>query len=219
MSTTLKPAVRAEIELNSTASHWSTKPSGPSVLGLLCSTSHSASVPSSTSAAEPHTVSVVWIDQRVCRLRRFAHSSVMTGNPSPPNTMASISGTSTQPSVAWRMTLSDQVEKPALLKAETEWNAPCHSASRQPRPIVMAKRAASHSATTPSTSTVTTSTMRATERTSPSDSACVSDCNSSRVRSFMWPPISKPIRVAEVIMPKPPSWNSAITSPWPRALQ
>ncbi len=85
--------------------------------------------------------------------------------------------------------------------------------------IVVAKRIASHSATTPSTRTVTTSTMRATERTSPSESACVSDCSSSRVRSFMWPPISSPISVAEVIIPKPPSWNSAITRPWPSGLQ
>ena len=77
----------------------------------------------------------------------------------------------------------------------------------------MEKRAASHSATTPSTTTVTISTMRATERTSPRDSACVSDCSSNRVRSLRCPPIKSPISVAEVIMPKPPSWNSAITSP------
>jgi hypothetical protein len=85
--------------------------------------------------------------------------------------------------------------------------------------IFWAKRTASHSATRPSTSTVTTSTMRATERTSPSDSAWVSDCSSSRVRSFRCPPISRPISVAEVIIPNPPSWNSAITSPWPSGLQ
>ncbi len=115
MSTALKPAVRADTEVNNAASHWSARPRGPSVLGLLCSISHSASVPSTTSVAEPQTVSVVWIDQRVWRLRRLAHSSVMTGKPSPPTTIASISGPSTQPSVTWRITLSGQVEKPALL--------------------------------------------------------------------------------------------------------
>ncbi len=188
-------------------------------MGLLCSPSHSASVPSNTSAAEPQTVSVVCTDQRACRLPRFAHSSVMTGNPSPPTTMTSISGTSIQPSVTWPITLSGQVEKPALLNADTEWKAPCHSACDQPMSVLMARRAASHSATAASHTTVTTSTMRATERTSPSDSACVSDCSSNRVRSFMCPPISSPINVAEVIIPKPPSWNSAITSPWPSGLQ
>jgi hypothetical protein len=35
------------------------------------------------------------------------------------------------------------------------------------------------------------------------------------VRSFRCPPINRPISVAEVIMPKPASWNSASTSTCP----
>ncbi|MNV00159.1 hypothetical protein D3C71_903160 [compost metagenome] len=48
--------------------------------------------------------------------------------------IASISGASTSTSDENRTTLSAQVEKPALLKADMEWNMPCQAASPQGMP-------------------------------------------------------------------------------------
>ena len=70
-------------------------------------------------------------------------------------------------------------------------------------PSCSAKRTVSHSATAPSQISVTRNIMRATECTSPIDSACVLVCSSIRVRSFKCPPINSPISMAEVIMPNP----------------
>lgn len=96
MSTALKPAVRAETEVNSAASPWCAQPRLPSVRGLLCSTSQITAQPTMISASEPHSVSVAWIDQRACAYRRRASNSLSTGKPRPPTTIASISGPSTQ---------------------------------------------------------------------------------------------------------------------------
>ena len=133
--------------------------------------------------------------------------------------MASISGPSTNASPEYAITLSPQVEKPALLNAETEWNSPSHAASPQGMPWPSAKRSMSARAMASSTPAVTFSTSLATLFTSPSDSECVSACSSKRVRMRICPLINRPISVAEVIMPKPPIWNKPMITAWPAPLQ
>ncbi|MNT22537.1 hypothetical protein D3C72_1579240 [compost metagenome] len=107
---------------------------GPSVPGLSNSARKITTVPSAINASEPHTVRAVCMDHSGRLRPRSASSSCSTGNPRPPMMIASISGASTSTSDENRTTLSAQVEKPALLKADMEWNMPCQAASPQGMP-------------------------------------------------------------------------------------
>ena len=71
---------------------WCAQPKLPSVRGFSNSTNQITSVPNTISANDPRSVSVAWINQR-------ANTSLSTGKPSPPTTMASISGPSPQASL------------------------------------------------------------------------------------------------------------------------
>src|SRR5690606_12467085 len=101
--------------------------SGPRVAGLV----HSAAV---TNAA-PTTIRTALADRviLVCRLQergrqRARVSSRITGNPMPPTITAAVTGREIHGSVTKPERLSLNSANPALLNADTAWNAPSHRA-------------------------------------------------------------------------------------------
>ncbi len=73
--------------------------------------------------------------------------------------------------------------------------------------------------TASSITSVTTSTSFATLLMSPRPSTWDSACAISLARKRNERLTSNPSKVARVIMPKPPSWNSAMITTWPKVDQ
>src|SRR4051812_22240129 len=123
----LNPAVRGLTPANMPPTRLSRQPSGPRVAGFDHSRAVIAATPTSSSSAEPHTVSRVWIDQDR-GLRHSRYSSSTTGKPRPPRMTATATVPQIHGSPTKRVKLSEYNVVPALLKALTAWNVPCHSA-------------------------------------------------------------------------------------------
>ena len=123
----LKPAVLVCTEWNSAASTRVQPLSAPRVRGLFHSITAIASHPISSSAAVTGSTIRVFIDQ-CSGLRHSRASSRSTGKPSPPSTIAAHIGNVIHGSATKRTMLSLYSAKPALLKADTEWKTPCHTA-------------------------------------------------------------------------------------------
>ena len=122
-----KPAVRGCTPWNTPATTFPPTLSGPRVLGFA----HS----SARDIAMPHTSSRTVIDATslVCSVHRRGvrharQSSNRTGKPSPPATTSAHSTKPTIGSVAKPIMLSVNSAKPALLKADTAWKTPSHTA-------------------------------------------------------------------------------------------
>lgn len=80
----------------------------------------------------PDTVSLVCTDHRkLPRLRSARANSNRTGKPIPPTTIAKHTGRMIIGSPTKPIRLSLCSANPALLKAETAWNTPCHTADSQ----------------------------------------------------------------------------------------
>ncbi len=114
------------------------------------------------------------------------------------------------------MRLSPCRPKPALLKADTAWNTPLHSAPATGMSWTVCQRVASTAASAASQTTVTPSTRRATPATSPSATVWVSAWVSRRERSCSERFTISPSSAAAVMRPNPPAWISTRITACPK---
>jgi hypothetical protein len=109
--------------------------------------------------------------------------------------------------------------KPALLKAETEWNRPHQVAVNGSRPS-MRNAPVRTRKPAPSAMAVKSATRTTSELVRPSSAVPVEACTSIRSRSPVRRPRSvRSMNVDAVMKPRPPIWNRRRIATWPKGLQ